>query len=93
MMANVKKALANKGFVVGGCIFLAIALIALVGPLVWTLNPNAQEMPLRLSAPSPAHPFGCDDFGRDLLARVIVGARVCLALALPSRSRRVRSAW
>lgn len=93
MMANFKKALANKGFVVGGCIFLAIALIALVGPLVWTVNPNAQEMTLRLSEPSPAHPFGCDDFGRDLLARVIA-ARACrLALALPSRSRRVRSAW
>lgn len=82
MMANVKKALANKGFVVGGCIFLAIALIALVGPLVWTVDPNAQEMALRLSAPSPAHPFGCDDFGRDLLARVIAGARVSLGVGI-----------
>ena len=82
MMANVKKALANKGFVVGGCIFLAIALIALVGPLVWTVNPNAQEMALRLSAPSPAHPFGCDDFGRDLFARVIAGARVSLGVGI-----------
>lgn len=82
MMASVKKALANKGFVVGGCIFLAIALIALVGPLVWTVNPNAQEMTLRPSAPSPAHPFGCDDFGRDLLARVIVGARVSLGVGI-----------
>ena len=82
MMANFKKALANKGFVVGGCIFLAIALIALVGPLVWTVNPNAQEMTLRLSAPSPAHPFGCDDFGRDLLARVIAGARVSLGVGI-----------
>ena len=82
MMANVKKALANKGFVVGGCIFLAIALIALVGPLVWTVHPNAQEMALRLSAPSPAHPFGCDDFGRDLLARVIAGARVSLGVGI-----------
>lgn len=94
MMANVKKALANKGFVVGGCIFLAIALIALVGPLVWTVNPNAQEMALRLSAPSPAHPFGCDDFGRDLACPRHRGrARGRLALALPSRSRRVCSAW
>ena len=93
MMTNVKKALANKGFVVGGCIFLAIALIALVGPLVWTVNPNAQEMTLRLSAPSPAHPFGCDDFGRDLLA-ASSRARACrLASVLPSRLRRVRSVW
>ena len=82
MMANFKKALANKGFVVGGCIFLAIALIALIGPLVWTVDPNAQEMTLRLSAPSPAHPFGCDDFGRDLLARVIAGARVSLGVGI-----------
>ena len=82
MMTNFKKALTNKGFVVGGCIFLAIALIALVGPLVWTVDPNAQEMTLRLSAPSPAHPFGCDDFGRDLLARVIAGARVSLGVGI-----------
>ncbi len=75
-MTNFKKALANKGFVVGGCIFLAIALIALVGPLVWTVNPNAQEMTLRLSAPSPAHPFGCDDLPRPACPRHRGRARV-----------------
>ena len=77
-----KKALSNRGFVIGGGIFLAIALIALAGPLLWTVDPNAQEMALRLSAPSAAHPFGCDDFGRDLLARVITGARVSLGVGV-----------
>lgn len=77
-----KKALSNRGFVIGGGIFLAIALIALAGPLLWTVDPNAQEMALRLSAPSAAHPFGCDDFGRDLLARVIAGARVSLGVGV-----------
>lgn len=77
-----RKALSRREFVIGGGIFLAIALVALVGPLVWTLDPNAQEMALRLSAPSAAHPFGCDDFGRDLLARVIAGARVSLGVGV-----------
>ena len=88
MMTNFKKALANKGFVVGGCIFLVIALIALVGPLVWTVNPNAQEMTLRLSAPSPAMTLAATCLPASSRARACR-----LALALPSRSRRVRSAW
>ena len=81
-MDMLRKALSRREFVIGGGIFLAIALVALVGPLVWTLDPNAQEMALRLSAPSAAHPFGCDDFGRDLLARVIAGARVSLGVGV-----------
>lgn len=78
----VKKALSNKGFVVGGSIFLVIALVALVGPLIWRVDPNSQEMALRLAVPSAAHPLGCDDFGRDLLARIIAGARVSLGVGV-----------
>ena len=81
-MDMVKKALSNKGFVVGGTIFLLIALIAVAGPHVWQVNPNTQEMTLRLTAPSAAHPLGCDDFGRDLLARIIAGARVSLGVGV-----------
>ena len=81
-MDMVKKALSNKGFVAGGVVFLAIALVAIAGPLVWQVNPNTQEMALRLAAPSAAHPLGCDDFGRDLLARIIAGARVSLGVGV-----------
>ena len=81
-MDMVKKALSNKGFVIGGAVFLVIALLAVFGPVLWPINPNTQEMALRLSAPSTAHPLGCDDFGRDLLARIIAGARVSLGVGI-----------
>lgn len=77
-----KKLFANKTIAVGGAVFLAIVLFALFGSLLWPVDPNAQEMSIRLSAPSAQHPLGTDDFGRDLLARMIAGARVSLGVGL-----------
>lgn len=81
-MRTLRKIAANKAALVGGSVFLAIVLIALVGPLLWPLEPNAQEVANRLAAPSAAHPLGTDDFGRDLLARIIAGARVSLGVGV-----------
>jgi ABC-type dipeptide/oligopeptide/nickel transport system permease subunit len=52
-----------------------ILLVALAGQLFWISDPHAQNPAGRLLDPSPAHPFGTDNFGRDLLARLVVGAR------------------
>ena len=71
---------ANPGVVVGGVVFALIVLSALLGPVVWNVDPNAQDVAIRLSAPGGAHPLGTDDFGRDLLARVLHGARVSLGV-------------
>src|SRR6202012_5895248 len=45
-------------------------------------NPAAQDLPTRLSAPSHAHWMGTDELGRDILSRVIYGARVSLLVAI-----------
>lgn len=82
MSTTLKKALKNRSVVAGGAVFLLIVLVALVGGLLWPVDPNAQEMSIRLSAPCAAHPLGTDDFGRDLLARVIAGARVSLGVGV-----------
>ena len=54
------------------CIFLFLAVF---GPWVALHDYQAQDVALRLTPPSLQHPFGTDDFGRDILSRVIVGTR------------------
>ena len=76
---------------VGGAIGLGIVLllivVALVGPLVVRVDPARQELLGRLAPPvwlggGAAHPLGTDEVGRDLLARVVAGARVSLLVGL-----------
>jgi len=57
-------------------------LAAVVGPSLIAFDPAAQQLPLRLAGPSPTHPFGLDELGRDILARVVAGARISLAVGL-----------
>jgi ABC-type dipeptide/oligopeptide/nickel transport system permease subunit len=61
---------------------LAIVLASAVGPLLWPRDPLEQEILNRLAGPSPAHPLGTDQFGRDLLARLLHGGRWSLLGAL-----------
>ena len=60
-------------------ILLALALAALIGPRVWGQGALEQHVELRLSNPSPTHPLGADSFGRDIVARLLLGARWSLA--------------
>ncbi len=54
---------------------LAIVLAILVGPLLWPRDPLEQNILGRLAGPSLEHPLGTDQFGRDLLARLLHGGR------------------
>jgi len=58
---------------------LLLVLAAVVGPGLWLRDPFAQDPAARLLDPSLAHPFGTDNFGRDILARLVLGARWSLA--------------
>lgn len=55
---------------------------ALLGPLVSPYNPNAHDFDLMLQAPGRAHPFGTDNFGRDVLTRVVYGAAIDLRIGV-----------
>jgi peptide/nickel transport system permease protein len=67
----------------GGLALLCLLLIAAAFPgLIAPYDPFAMEMRDRLLPPSPAHWFGTDDFGRDLLARIIYGARISLQVGV-----------
>ena len=66
----------------GAAIVIVMALAAVVGPAVTPYDPALQELPLRLASPSASHPFGLDELGRDILTRVLVGARISFFVAI-----------
>lgn len=67
--------------VVAGAVILALAVIAAGATWIAPYSPTAQESPA-LESPSMEHPFGTDRYGRDVLSRVIHGARVSLGVAV-----------
>jgi peptide/nickel transport system permease protein len=67
---------------VGALIVLLAATAAVLGPSVAPYDPTSQQLALRLQGPSLAHPFGLDELGRDVLARIVHGARVSMAVGL-----------
>jgi peptide/nickel transport system permease protein len=66
----------------GAFTLLLIVAAAVVGPGLWRRDPLAQHIDARLHNPSRAYPLGTDQFGRDLLARLLTGARWSLAGAV-----------
>ena len=67
---------------VGAVIVLLAVLAALLGPWVTPFDPSSQELALRLARPTVHHPFGLDELGRDILSRVLAGARISLIVGL-----------
>lgn len=66
-----------------GLALLAIVLFAAAfGPSLWTLDPAATDPANTIVAPNADHPFGTDNYGRDLLARTFHGARLDLGVAV-----------
>lgn len=77
-----KRLRANRLAVVGGILLLGFLLLALAASLIAPYDPLEQDLYHRLGSPSLAHPFGTDDFGRDILSRVIVGSRITLRIGV-----------
>ena len=77
----VKPRLAS-GLVIGGSMLLALAAAALLAPALSSGDPNAQNFEAILQAPSLAHPFGTDNFGRDVFTRVLYGAQIDLRIGV-----------
>jgi peptide/nickel transport system permease protein len=82
--ALVKRALTARGAPFGAAVLALVVLMALVAPLISPYDPLKQDLLNSRQAPSVEHPFGTDDLGRDVLARVIYGSRVSLIAGLTS---------
>lgn len=74
--------LADPVVAVGGLLLVAVALVALLAPLIAPYDPLAQSVLQANRAPSWAHWIGTDKFGRDILARIIYGARTSMLLGV-----------
>jgi peptide/nickel transport system permease protein len=72
------RATRSGGLIIGLVLVVALVAVAALAPWVAPYDPDAQDVINRLGDPSAAHWFGTDEFGRDVLSRVIWGARISL---------------
>ena len=72
----------HSGLLVGGSMLLLLVAVALVGPRLSPYDPYAHDFDRLLQPPSAAHPFGTDNFGRDVLTRVLAGAAIVLRIGV-----------
>jgi peptide/nickel transport system permease protein len=68
--------------VASGVVLLALIATVALGPFIWPVAINEIDFAAKLQGPSWAHPLGTDDLGQDLLARLIYGGRISLAVGL-----------
>lgn len=82
MNSNVDTARAKRFYTVG-LILLSVVLAAFLVSLFWTpYDPYATDAASKLLAPSAAHPFGTDNFGRDVLSRVMSAAKFTVFISV-----------
>jgi peptide/nickel transport system permease protein len=68
----------NRNLLLGLAIMVGLVGVALFAPLLSPYQPQKQNYDITLQGPSLAHPFGTDNFGRDILTRVLYGAQIDL---------------
>ncbi|MBI3977373.1 MAG: ABC transporter permease [Chloroflexi bacterium] len=74
----------NPSALVGGIVFLAIALSGIFASVISPYDPIAQNTAIRLQDASPAHLLGTDHFGRDIFTRILFGSQTILLVAIVS---------
>ncbi|HOO32820.1 MAG TPA: ABC transporter permease [Thermotogota bacterium] len=82
---NFYRAIHNKRLIIGLFLVVFIVIVALFAPLIAPEGLFSMDFNARLAKPSGEHLLGCDDFGRDILSRIILGTRVSLTVGLVSQ--------
>lgn len=72
----------NKEILFGTVILTIMLALIILGSIFMPYDPEAMDVSCKLAKPSLAHVFGCDNFGRDIFSRLIVGARTTVLVAL-----------
>lgn len=79
-----RRLLRNPRVIMPGTLLALISVLAVVAPWITPHDPFRMDTAIQLQGPSLAHPFGTDEYGRDLLSRVLYGARSSLVIAAAS---------
>jgi peptide/nickel transport system permease protein len=74
----------NQLALAGGVVVVFVAVLALLAPVIAPMDPNRPDVKKILDSPSGRHPLGTDQLGRDVLSRMLYGARVSLAVGFVS---------
>jgi peptide/nickel transport system permease protein len=77
-----RRFLRHRLAIVGASVLAVMVVAVLVGPLVYRIPINDIDFKAKLKGPSWAHPLGTDDLGQDLLARMLYGGRISLAVGV-----------
>lgn len=80
-LRHVHALLGNATALIGASITLFVLLAVSIGPFLMPYGPNDADFFNLLTPPSWTHPFGTDSFGRDVLTRVLYGARISLIVS------------
>jgi len=72
----------HRGAAAGAAVFLGIVAAVWLGPFLWRVDSAAIDILARNRGPAPAHPLGTDQLGRDMLARLLAGGRISVAVGL-----------
>jgi len=72
----------HRGALIGGILFVLIIASVYLGPLFWDIEATHIDIRARNQSPSWAHPFGTDQLGRDMLARMMAGGSTSVSVGL-----------
>lgn len=72
----------NRYLRVAAVVLLLLIILAIAGPALYRVDPLAMDLSIAGIGPTGAHPLGTDESGRDLLARLLAGARVSLTVGM-----------
>jgi peptide/nickel transport system permease protein len=81
----IARVLRQKNGLLGAVIAAVVFAVAVLAPAISPYDPYRIDMAASLRPPSPAHPFGTDVFGRDVMSRLMMGARISLEVSVLSR--------
>jgi peptide/nickel transport system permease protein len=79
---RIRGILRSRSIVIGGVVILIVLILALCAPYIAPFSPEQIGAGRRLSPPGAAHWLGTDEFGRDILSRILFGARLTLYIGI-----------
>lgn len=83
-IAVIKRMSSNRAAMLGLVIFVLLVIVSIIAPWIAPYNETAMDFTAMYARPSAAHWFGCDELGRDILSRLLVGSRYSLIIGLGS---------